>query len=143
MNTEKRSSYPERTDMSKKYSEITPENMEKLAMQLIDYFSKKELFYDMNIYVNNKSYSSDNYDHDAELHLTDKGTKYYAKNGIDIAKQVEYSNPDTITMTFEGPLYDLINYHDYNFVEKLSKRFFNKYNLYLDQGYAWSMAAFT
>lgn len=40
------------------------------------------------------------------------------------------------------PSDDAVNYDDYNLLFKLDKKFLNKYGLYFEQGYAWSMAAY-
>ena len=64
------------------------------------------------------------------------------EKNVDIKSRLEYSNPDTISMYFEGPLYHLINYEDYDFLNKLEKKFMEPYNLYFEQGYAWSATAY-
>ena len=130
--------------MTNKKKPITPANMEKLAENLIDFFSSKDLFHDVCIYVNNQAWKSDKYMDDKDLTeaYTAKGNKYYIKKNVDIKAQLEYSNPKTISITFEGPLYHVINYDDYDFVYKLSNKFLDPYGLYFEQGYAWSMAAY-
>lgn len=129
-----------------KKTPITPESMEQLAKKLIDYFVKLEVYSDICIYVNGQAWTSDNFANaDPEIleAFTDKGNKYYIRKNVDISKQLEYSNPETVSITFEGPLYHLINYDDYDFIYKLSTKFLDKYGLYFEQGHAWSMAAYS
>ena len=128
----------------KKYEPINPENMEQLAKDLIDYFVKLGVFSDICIYVNSQAFKSNKYCDETDLSeaKTDTGNKYYIRKNVDIKKQLEYSNPDTVSIVFEGPLYHLINYDDYDFIAKLTKKFLTKYNLYFEQGYAWSMTAY-
>jgi hypothetical protein len=122
---------------------VTPENMRHLAENLIDFFAKEEVWSDMCVYVDGEAWKSDNYKKEYEKTTTRKGTEYYVKKDVDIAKQLEYSNPKTVTITFEGPLYDIINNVDYDYADKLSDKFLKEYGLYFEQGYAWSMAAYS
>ena len=125
-----------------KMKPVTPANMRELAIQLIDYFQEIGCWFDMGIYVDNERWASQGYDSDDEKHVTEKGTEYYVEKNVDIKSRLEYSNPDTISMYFEGPLYHLINYEDYDFLNKLEKKFMEPYNLYFEQGYAWSATAY-
>lgn len=120
---------------------ITPANMRKLATKLIDYLAKRSYWYEMGIYVDNERWSSEPSD-DTEEMTTDAGNKYYVKKDVDIKSCLEYSNPKTISMYFEGPLYHCINYNDYDFLTKLDKALLAPYGLYFEQGYAWSAAAY-
>ena len=120
---------------------ITPTNMKKLAEEIIDFLTEEELFWDVCIYVDNQAWQSNKYSGTEVTETqTKKGNKYYVKTDVDVTKQLEYNNPKTITMTFEGPLYHMVNEHAYD--QKLDKLFLNKYGLYFEQGYAWSMAAY-
>lgn len=44
-------------------------------------------------------------------------------------------------MTFEGPLYDVLNYGD-GTTENELRTFFEDYGLYYELGYAWSLATY-
>lgn len=126
----------------KKLRKITPEAMEKLAIRMIEYFDKQGYWYEMGIYVNNKRLASDNLKGTYTEHVTKGGVKYYVEEDVDIKKCIEYSNPETLTIYFEGPLYDKINYHDYDYLQKLDKKFLEPYGLYFEQGHAWNMSAY-
>lgn len=128
--------------MAAKKKSVTPANMRRLAEQLIDYFAEIECWYDMGIYVDNERLASSPRDYAYEQKTTAKGTVYYVEKDIDIASSMEYSNPKTISIFFEGPLYSKINYEDYDFLYKLDEKFLASYGLYFEQGHAWNAAAF-
>ena len=123
---------------------ITPANMRALAIELIDYFNEQGYWFDMGIYVDGERWSSNPVKPsvDPEEKKTEKGTVYYVEKDINVEEYLEYCNPNTVTLYFEGPLYHAINYHDINLSFKLDKKFLNEYGLYFEQGYAWSMAAY-
>ena len=110
-----------------KFNKLTPKqkHLEELTLKLIMYLQKHRMFHNINIYVNNQCFSSDFHVGD-----TEKNTQI-----------VEYNNPDTLTMTFEGPLYDELNYNRSNTRRDL-EQIFAQYGFYFEQGYAWSLAAY-
>lgn len=128
--------------MATEIKPVTPANMRHLAEQLMDYFAEIECWYDMGIYVDNERWASSPRDSSCEQKTTAKGTVYYVEDGIDIASSMEYSNPETVSIFFEGPLYSKINYEDYGFLYELGEKFLTPYGLYFEQGYAWNAAAF-
>ena len=117
---------------------------QKLMLDIIQYLQKRDMFSDVNIYINNRKYSSDNHENATEYQT--KYGPYYDCGEWDVEKQVEYNNPKILTMTFEGPLY-----HDYNgyfanisdcHAEEDIQKICDKYGLYPEQGYAWSLAVY-
>ena len=58
----------------------------------------------------------------------------------------EYAG-DILTMTFEGPLYEALNYGDYGGyqwkTEEELTAIFRKYGLYYELGNAWNLTAYT
>lgn len=125
--------------------EITPENMMETALNIIDFLNEKACWFDVHIYVANRCLKSNKYMDDRDSWVEKKtlnNTIYYEKEDVDVRENLEYCNPETITMTFEGPLYSVINYEDYDFVFNMTKKFLDEYGLYFEQGHAWSMAAY-
>lgn len=124
---------------------VTPKNMEKLAVDLMDYFYEHELWDGVIIYVNGNRYFSSGWGEDVaklEKRSTDRGTPYWVERDVDVNRYIEYNNPKTVTISFEGALYDMINYVDYDFTYKLGQKFLEEYGMYFEQGHAWNMAAY-
>lgn len=125
--------------------EITPESMYNLSLEIADYLKDQELWSGIHIYVANKCIKSekDMFDRtDWVEKKTKDGTVYFEKEDVDVTEKIEYCNKDTITMTFEGILYSVINYDDMNFIYNMTEKFLDDYGLHFEQGHAWSMAAY-
>ena len=123
----------------KKTKKLTKKELESLAVDLICFLQKHDLFYMVNIYVNNKLLK-DNKTTNAQ-HATTPFGSYYIVNDINPKENLEYYNPETITVTFEGPLYDIINYNNSSLYQQLCDLFERK-GLYIEQGYAWSFSLY-
>lgn len=114
----------------------------RFVMRLIDWLESYGFWQDVAIYANGLKFASDRYNEDTEIieSTTRKGTIYYESRVPDPRKIVEYANPDLITMTFEGPLYNAINYD--SDAEKGLAELFSRYGMYFEFGYAWSLSAY-
>lgn len=114
----------------------------ELAEALVDRWSKRGLFQDVAIYVAGDRWtpcdSSPNDHRNAE---TEKGTPFHRTRDMKPSRFVEFCNPDTITVTFEGPLYKKLNYSDGSEETALSA-LFDEYGLYMEYGEAWSFALY-
>lgn len=116
---------------------------QKLMEDIIDYLEPHELFEDVNIYTNDHKYSSDKpriADSSVTELTTSKGNKYYDYGKWNVTSQVEYNNPDSVTMTFEGDLYDALNYDDKGIVMTKLEQIGKKYGVYPELGHQWSLA---
>lgn len=128
--------------MPRTKSRITPARMRKLAGELVDYLSDNGILSDVNIYVAGERWSTYEPDAGHETRTIGKsGSVMHVVPCEDIGSKIEYSNPDTITVTFEGGLYDLLNYGDGSTEEDINS-IMKKYGLYMEPGYAWSFAAY-
>lgn len=129
-----------------KIKPITPRDTdakERFAMKIIEWLAKRELWYEVAIYVNGKCYSADGYDktkNPVRLQTPKDGVTYYATDVPDPTVIVEYANPDLIAMTFEGPLYQALNYD--SDTEQAFMDLFDRHGLYFEYGYAWSLSAY-
>ncbi len=123
---------------------ITKKNLIATTLDIIDFIDEQNCWYDVNIYVAGKQFKSNIFGNAFGFveKTTSNGTIYYEKDDVDVEEKLEYCNKDTISMTFEGPLHDLINYEDYDFVAKMNTRFLDEYGLHFERGYSWSMAAY-
>jgi hypothetical protein len=113
----------------------------KLAKDIIDWLLKKEIFDDTFIYVNGKRYGT----YDGEGHYnygTSSWDKVYVEDNKDPKDYFEYAGK-ILSMSFEGPLYDLLNYgFEWNsHAEDELRNIFHKYGYYFELGNAWNLTA--
>ena len=110
-----------------------------LMIELIEYLQKNELYDMVYIYTNGRMYSSDP-NKNAEQKTTRFGPFYDCG---EITPSTKYNNPETITVTFEGSLYDAYNgYIHESTVEEDIQKICDKYGLYPEQGYAWDFSLY-
>ena len=116
--------------------------MEMLARDIYDWCIKNDLWGDCCIYFNDKAWASWDTWHD--------------ENGKKIAKDLyefqnrnpkeyfEYANPDTLSMSFEGPLNHVLNAYVPGWT-KLENEFFalfQKHGYYYEMGHAWNLSVY-
>lgn len=120
----------------------TKAQMRKMAFEVMQYLHDQDMWREVTLYVNGKAltpYQPIN-QNPVPIQHTKNGIAYYEIDK-DVASQVEYSNPDTLTMTFDGELYSAINDNPSGKTMADLDRIFGRYGLYGEQGYAWSLAA--
>jgi len=115
---------------------------EKLAKDIIDFLLKHEIFDDTFIYVNGKRYGTC----DGEGHYnygTNSWDKVYVEDNKDPKDYFEWAGKH-LSMSFEGPLYDILNY-SFEFgeskIEKELTEIFHKHGYYWELGNAWNLTA--
>lgn len=116
--------------------------MEKLAKDIYRWCIKKKLWDDNIIYFNGKAWSSSpEWSGIKGKRIGNRLYEYENKNPKDY---FEYGNPDTLSMSFEGALYRVLNGYVYSFsqLEQQFSKLFEKYGLYYEMGYAWSLSAY-
>ena len=116
--------------------------MEALARDIYNWCKENEVWMDCTIYFNGKAWT------DSSAWGWERGTKidddlyeYAERNPLDF---VEYANPETITMTFEGGLYYILNGYIQGWLRPYEEfhTLFEKHGLYMEMGYAWSLSAY-
>lgn len=112
----------------------------KLLDELIELLRKNDCLVSVCIYVDNRRYLTKDFPK-KENATFDENRDLWVQTGIDVLEYVEYANPDTITCTFEGPLYHDINYGDAEMLRRI-ERLAHKYGLYPEMGYAWSLSLY-
>jgi hypothetical protein len=98
------------------------------------------MWQDTSVYVNGKRYGC----YDGEHYRYDNTWDcVFREDNMDPKDYVEYTS-DFLTMTFEGPFYDVINYNIFPaYCRKLMDEFndiISKYRKYYELGYNWSLA---
>lgn len=115
---------------------LSSQKIQKLADEIRTYLIKQELWVDTTIYFNNKAYSTHNGDHYSYNDPDD----LIEINNVDPRKHIEYCGK-YLTMSFEGPLYDELNYGNGIVYDRL-QTIFKKYGLYFELGNTWNLSAY-
>lgn len=105
---------------------ITPTSMHTLMEEIIKILYRHQANDMVHFYVNNKHYTTDECPDFIEHHTNLKNNTvipyYEDPNTCDVTKQIEYNNPKTITMTFEGPMYHDTNYGSERILTAINKK---------------------
>lgn len=125
--------------MRKKFKNKEARNV-ALLLDIVKYLHKQDMLMNVIFYTNGHKFQTDS-DSNSGSPIVLGQITLYDMGEADVTKMIEYNNPDTLTITFEGPLYD-----DYNGctahpqAEEAFQEIAQKYGLYPEQGYAWSLA---
>lgn len=120
---------------------MTKIQIEKLRLKIVALLTEYDVLGDCTIYANGKRWIyrykfSEDY---SEMTLTEK-----VEDNIDVKEYLEYCNPDTISITFDGSgLYSILNYDidDRGFIKRFNA-LLKEYGLYYEQGFAWSLSLY-
>ena len=116
---------------------------ESLAQDIYNWCKPHGLWGDNTIYFDGKAWASDRRAWQGQLpNQIDEDLFEYADR--DPRNYFEYANPDTVSMSFEGPLWAVLNGDVLGWVE-LEAEFlalFEKYGMYYELGNSWNLAAF-
>ena len=95
-----------------------------IAKDIKQYCIEQDLWYDCRIYFNGIAWDSD-----GEVIKDINPLNYF-----------EYANPKTLSMSFEGPLYQAINYDGY--AESDLQKILEQHGYYLELGHAWNFSIY-
>lgn len=116
-------------------NKITKTDIERLANEIIAFLEAYHIASDVSIYYNGNVVRSRT-EYDSEYNVTYTWVK---TNDVDPHKYFEYAAYDHIlSMSFEGGLYDLLNYSGGRKMDKFME-IFEKYGLYYELGNAWNL----
>ena len=116
-------------------------NMELLAKDIYNWCKAKDLWYDCCIYFNGVAWSSSpKWGMVSGKKIGEDLYEYANKNPKDY---FEYAHPETLSMSFEGPLYHVLNGYTYGWtkLENEFNKIFEKYDCYYEFGHAWNLSA--
>ena len=119
---------------------------ENIARDILAFLKENGYWFDIIIYFNNKAWStskkwkgeygkiisepiSDNFE------IIEGVYEYENKNPLNY---LEYANCDTISISFEGPIYKYLNYMDSEAFQKV----LDKHNAYYELGHAWNLSIY-
>lgn len=115
---------------------------EKCAKEIIEWLIKNEMWVDTFIYVNGKRYGCWDGGH---YHYDNTWDCVFVEDNMDPKEYFEYAG-DWLSMSFEGPLYEVINeawsskYYDR--MEQEFSKICKKYGKYYELGNAWNCSLF-
>lgn len=110
---------------------MNQEKNKALADDLKKFLIDNDLQADTSIYFNDMCYRWDYKINDYIIIEGIKGSTYF-----------EYANDETVSMSFEGSLYHLMNYGtNRRLLDKFDK-LFSKHKCYYELGYAWSLSVY-
>lgn len=118
--------------------ELTKAAIENLANDIRDYLLLRGMWQDTFIYFNGKAFGTD--DGHGHYYYNDP-THLVVLENEDPHDYTEYAG-DILTMTFEGPLYEAMNYGSDRWqTEEDLLEIFRRYGLYYEMGEAWNLTA--
>jgi len=127
-----------------KYTPVVPEEefkteAEQCAFEIINFLIEHKIWQDVCVYVGDKRYTT----FDGEHHRYESTWDcVFREDGKRAEDYVEYYS-DFLTMTFEGPFYDIMNFgYATSICLKCIDEFnaiIRKYGKYYELGYDWSL----
>lgn len=115
--------------------------MELLAKDIYNWCKAKDLWYDCCIYFNGVAWSSSSkWAMVSGKKIDEDLYEYEDKNPKDY---FEYAHPETLSMSFEGSLYYMLNGYSYGWIklEDEFRKIFEKYDMFYECGDAWNLSA--
>ena len=121
-------------------SNITREQVKSMTDEILQSLIDNEVTCDVHLYSQNKAFCFEQ--RAGYIPYDDVPGAFISESDVDVQTQIEYCNPDTVTMTFEGDLYFYINERPDSKPVKDLNAILDKYGCYYEQGFAWSLAVY-
>ena len=115
---------------------------ESLARDIYKWCTKKNLWGDTCIYFDGKAWAS--WDEWHGVKGKPIAEALYEYDNKDPKRYFEYANPNTLSMSFEGGLYYVLNAYVSGWVklEDSFRKLFEKYDCYYELGHAWNLSVY-
>ena len=117
--------------------------MEKIARAIYEWCKANELWGDNIIYFNGKAWSNtgEEWEGVKGKQIDDELYEYENKNPLDY---FECANPDTLSMSFEGPLYYVLNAYMPGWEKKEAElhALLESFGYYCELGDTWNLALY-
>ena len=113
-----------------------------LAKDIYKFCIKKNLWGDCCLYFNGKAWASwETWGEEVGKKIEDRLYEYENRNPKDY---FNYVNPNTLSMSFEGPLYHVLNAYvsGWSKLEQQFSKIFEKHGCYYEMGHAWNLSVF-
>ena len=111
----------------------------KLANEIREWLLDHDMWIDTTIYFDGVAYSTD----DREVHFYYNDREHLVElKDQDPRRYFEYvAKPHILSMSFEGPLYDILNYGPWDLEDEF-RNIFKKYGVYFEMGDAWNLSCY-
>lgn len=117
---------------------LTKFNIEQLVDEITAFLDEHNLQSGVCIYFNNKRIVSEGFFDGKDL--TYKWIQEENKDPHDYFDYAAYNH--ILSMSFEGPLYDVLNYYAPDKCDEKFREVFDKYGLYFELGNAWNLTTY-
>lgn len=111
-----------------------------IGINEINYCCNCVWYSDIKIYFNDKSFST--YDSVTRKSYYNDRNHFITIENDDPNDYFKYANSDTISMSFEGPFYEIINNFDSSPFLKQFDSLLKEYGLYYELGNAWNLSCY-
>ena len=114
---------------------------EALAKDILKFLQDNDLWQDTTIFFNGKAFATSNYD-EANLQYRYSGEPFVLT--LDPNEYFEYAAKEDhiVSMTFEGPLYEILNYGVANGLHEQFDAIFAKHGVYYELGNQWNLSCY-
>ncbi|MBO5969936.1 MAG: hypothetical protein J6S14_15720 [Clostridia bacterium] len=117
----------------------------KLALEIYEWCKSHHLWGDNTIYFDGHAISNCRRwgDTPADAVLSEEGRLYYYKDK-NPRDYFEYVNPNGLSMSFEGELYDVLNAYTPGWTkyEDQFRKIFERHGWYYEMGHAWNLSTY-
>ena len=120
---------------------LTKKQIEELATEIFNWLVDNKMWVDVAIYFNGKRWSTN----DKKCKEFCYNERRYFEDKAEPKDYFEYvREPNILSMSFEGDLYDVLNGYTYGWVTKEEefRKIFEKYGLYFELGNAWNLSCY-
>ena len=120
---------------------LTKQQTEELATEIFDWLVNHELWVDTFIYFNGKRWGTSNKNNTEFCY----NERRYFEDEAEPKDYFEYvREPNILSMSFEGGLYDILNGYVGGWVELAEEfdKIFEKYGLFYELGNAWNLTCY-
>lgn len=126
---------------AERINQLTPEQIEKLAVEIRQFLLKHDMWIDTTIYFNGKAFST--YDKKNGKFYYNDAEHLVVLEDEDPRDYFEYVNPNHIlSMSFEGPVCHMLYYQTQPETKRKFDKIFEKYGLYYEFGHHWNMSCY-